>query len=58
MLNSLAIMMIAAALAAVSLVPDVAVAHHNVYHNLGKCGSAVCPGPKQTRKTETKQSDR
>jgi glycerate-2-kinase len=58
MQKSLAIAMFAAAVVAAGMAPDAAFAHHNVYHNLGKCGSAVCPGPKQTRQTETEQSER
>ena len=34
--------------AAASLMSGAAVAHHNVYHSLGKCGIVECPKPKQT----------
>jgi hypothetical protein len=59
MYRSLAIVLTGAAFVAVTLMSNVAVAHHNAYHNLGKCGSAVvCPGPKQKQGTKTKRSNR
>lgn len=59
MYRSLAIVLTGVAFVAASLMSDVAAAHHNVYHNLGKCGSAVaCPGPKQKQGAKTKRSDR
>ena len=57
MYRSLAILLTGVAFAAASLSSDVATAHHNAYHNLGKCGSAVaCPGQKQA--AQTKRSNR
>lgn len=57
MYRSLAVVLTGVAFVAVSLSSDVATAHHNAYHNLGKCGSAVeCPGQKQG--TQTKSSNR
>jgi hypothetical protein len=32
--------------AAASLMSGASVAHHNVYHSLGKCGIVECPKPK------------
>jgi hypothetical protein len=58
MKTSLAIVLTAAALmlgATVSLTSGAAVAHHNVYHSLGQCGSITWTWAKTCAGTEQRQ---